>query len=250
MQVVTDSLLTTYSRAGKGRVVVLLHGWGDSSASFSGLEGELSKTFDVINVDLPGFGQTQAPTAVWGLDEYANFVHNFLAKINAGNVYAFIGHSNGGALLIRGLGSGKLQASKLVLIASAGIRNRQKAQKALLKIVAKAGKATTFFLPERHKKKLRKKLYGVAGSDMLVVPELQETFKKTVAQDVTADAGNLKIPTLLIYGSNDPATPVADGQRLHQAIQGSQLKIVPGATHYVHQEQPGIVLGYIREFLA
>src|SRR3989344_1889749 len=105
MQIVTNSLITTYTRAGKGKTVVLLHGWGDSLASFRGVEGQLAKSFDVINVDLPGFGQTQAPHEVWNLDDYANFVADFLKKVEANDVYGFIGHSNGGALLIRGIGT-------------------------------------------------------------------------------------------------------------------------------------------------
>ena len=129
MQIVVDSLLTTYNRAGKGKTVVLLHGWGDSLASLKDIEHKLAQSFDVINVDLPGFGQTQAPSGVWGLNDYAHFIDSFLEKVGVEDVYCFIGHSNGGALLIRGLGANILKSQKLVLIASAGVRPPKTAKK-------------------------------------------------------------------------------------------------------------------------
>jgi pimeloyl-ACP methyl ester carboxylesterase len=249
MQVVVNSLITAYNRVGKGKPLVLLHGWGDSLATFSTIEPKLAQNFEVISLDLPGFGQTQGPEQVWGLEEYASFVRDFQAKIGLKEVYAYIGHSNGAAVLICGIGKGTLKSDKLVLVAAAGVRTNQKAKRTAFKVIAKVGKVATFFLPVETKAKLRKKLYGAAGSDMLVVPQLQETFKKTVRQDVQAEAAKITIPTLLIYGSNDKATPLADGQRLQGLIKDSVLKTVEGASHYVHQEHPETILKYVGEFL-
>lgn len=249
MQIVVDSLITTYSRTGKGKIIVMLHGWGESSTSLHNLETKLAQRYEVINLDLPGFGQTEGPKTVWDLEDYAKFVASFLKKLEVKNIHAFIGHSNGGAVLIKGLANSTLKTTKLVLLASAGIRGKQKGRRLALKVTAKAGKAATFFLPERHKRKLRKSLYGAAGSDMLVVPELQETFKKTVSQDIQEDAKRLTLPTLLIYGSNDRATPVEDGKLLNSLVHNSTLKIIEGAGHYVHQEEPQVTLEYVGDFL-
>lgn len=249
MNVVVDNLLTNYTLAGKGKLVLLLHGWGDSSKGLADLQKHLSERYKVLAMDLPGFGGTQAPSAVWDLDDYAGFVAATLKKLRLDRPYAVIGHSNGGALAIRGVGTGMLKPDRLVLLAASGVRTGGGTRRLLLKIVAKVGKVATFWLPERYRKALRKRLYGVAGSDMLVAPHLQETFKRTVRQDVQADAARVEIPTLLIYGSEDRAVPPEHGRRYHGLIKGSRLEFVDGAGHFAHIEQPDKIVGLIEGFL-
>lgn len=248
MQAIVDSLLTNYSQQGKGKDLLLIHGWGDSNETFSALSKELPKQFRLTVVDLPGFGKTQMPSEVWNLKDYAHFVRQFCDKV-AIKPQVIVGHSNGAAVIIKAVAAGEIKPEKLVLIGAAGIRDQQKLRKAGLKVIAKTGKVATFWLPKRHKKKLQKKLYGAAGSDMLVAPHLQETFKKTVAEDVQKEAATITIPTLLIYGENDRATPPSYGELYHRLIPHSRFKLVKDAEHFVHQEEPQQVARLIEEFI-
>lgn len=250
MQVVVGELLTNYHLSGKGKLVLLLHGWGDSSKGVAGLQRQLAKKYQVLAPDLPGFGATQAPNEAWDLDDYAQFVNELLPKLDLPQPYAVIGHSNGGALAIRSISLGKLKPSRLVLMAAAGVRTNNTLKRLVLKIVAKAGNLATLWLPERYRRALRKSLYGVAGSDMLVAPHLQDTFKKTVRQDVQGDAAALALPTLLIYATDDEAIPLADGRQYKSLIKNSRLEVISGAGHFVHQDQPDEVDQLIEEFLA
>ncbi len=249
MQVIVDGLLTAYERSGEGKTVVLLHGWGDRATGLAALRTALSRQYDVVAPDLPGFGGTQAPGAVWGLDDYARFVANFLQKLQLGQVYAFVAHSNGGAIALRGLGQGVLRADKLVLLASAGIRGEYKGRIKALRYVTKAGKVLSAPLPDGIKRKLRRKVYDTVGSDMLVAEHLQETFKKVITDDVRADARRITVPTLLIYGEQDQAAPVRYGELFHEYIDGSTLEILPGAGHFVHLDRPSEVLKAMKGFL-
>lgn len=249
MQVVVDSLLTHYEQTGKGKqTVLLLHGWGDNLHTFKDLQKFLTEKYTVQSLDLPGFGSTQAPATVWDLDNYADFVNAFLKKIKS-DPYAIVAHSNGAALAIRGLSTKKLVAKKLVVLGASGIRNRQKGRRFVIKVIAKTGKVATFWLPATQKQKLRKALYGASGSDMLVAPHIQETFKKTVKQDVQADASKLRLPVLLIYGEADKATPPLYGEIFHQLMSDSTLEIISGATHFVHHDKPQLVHDMIGDFL-
>lgn len=248
MQVIVDKLLTSYNQVGKGPVVVLLHGWGDTSVTFQKLAAALKSHYTVIMLDLPGFGNTQAPTEAWGLSDYAQFVAAFLKKIDA-KPYAVVAHSNGGAIAIRGLAADMLTADKLVLLASSGIRNTYKGSKKALRLAAKTAKVFTAPLPAPFKHKLKRRAYQSIGSDLFVAEHLQETFKRVVSDDVQADAARLTVPTLLIYGDRDEATPPAFGQLFHKAISGSQLHILAGAGHFVHHDQPQKVTTLIEEFL-
>lgn len=248
MQVVVDSLLTNFTQVGTGKKqILLLHGWGDSLITFKKLESKLGKHFKVTAVDLPGFGGTQIPPKVWGLDDYAAFVHSFTKKLGL-QPAVVVGHSNGAAVAIKVIASGQLHPEQLVLIGAAGIRDKEKLRKLGLKVVAKTGKVVTFWLPSRHKKKLQKKLYGAAGSDMLQVPHLQETFKRTVKEDVQKEAATITTPTLLIYGENDRATPPAYGELYHRLIPNSTFRLVKDAEHFVHQDDAGQVARFIEEF--
>lgn len=249
MQVIVDSLLTHYEVHGKGKTVLLLHGWGDSAAGMQKLQAALAKKHKVIAVDLPGFGASQAPDAVWGLDDFAYFVANFLGKIDAGKLKAILGHSNGGAIAVRGMARGWLSSDKLILLASAGIRGEYKGRVKALRMITKAGKALTAPLPKPIKEHLRKKFYTSVGSDMLVAEHLQETFKKVVTDDVRVDALHVSLPTLLVYGDQDEATPIRYGKMFHEAIKGSVLEIVPGASHFVHIDQQDTVVKLIERFL-
>jgi pimeloyl-ACP methyl ester carboxylesterase len=250
VHIVIDGLLTQYKLAGKGKLVLLLHGWGDTSQGLAGLQTGLAKQYRVLALDLPGFGQTQAPETAWNLDDYAHFIKHFLGKLELKQPYAVIGHSNGGALAIRSVGLQALKPEKLVLLAASGIRTGGGAKRFILKVIAKTGDIATIWLPERYRQSLRQSLYGAAGSDMLVVPQLQETFKQTVRQDVRADAAAITVPTLLIYGADDRAVPPADGQTYQQLIKNSRLEIIEHAGHFVHTDQPAEVESLVEEFLA
>lgn len=248
MQLIVDDLAITYERRGKGRLLLLLHGWGDDHHTFKLLAKQLSANYEVLILDLPGFGTSQAPSEVWNLDNYTEFLSSFLKKLQL-KPYAIIGHSNGGALAIRGLAENVLTANKLILLASAGIRSTQKAKRLATKVVAKTGKATTFWLPSQTRQQLRRKLYGTVGSDMLVAPHLEETFKLTVHQDLQADATKLNLPTLIINADDDPAIPLRDGELFAKLIKGSKLKVLNSSSHFIHQDQTDQILKLIKEFL-
>jgi pimeloyl-ACP methyl ester carboxylesterase len=249
MNVVVNGLMTHYERSGKGRAVVLLPGWGQNLESFNDLAKNLKPKYSVLAVDLPGFGGTEGPSEAWGLDEYAAFVAAWLEKIDIKGVLAYIGHSHGGAVSIKGLSQGTLKADKLILLASAGVRDKNKTKRLVFKSLSRTGKIITAPLPAPAKKTIRRKFYSKLGSDIGLLPHMEDTFRKVISQDIQPDARRLKLPVLLIYGSRDQQTPLSFGRLFHHEIEESQLKVVEGAGHFVHHEQPARVNGLIKNFL-
>ena len=240
--------MTHYVSEGSGRTVIILHGWGDNVVGWVQFIDKLAKQYRVVALDLPGFGKTQAPKTAWGLDEYASFVAAFVQKTEL-EPWAIVGHSNGGAIALRGLGSGKLHTERLVLLASAGIRNEHMGRSKVLGVFTKLGKLIMSPLPQTTKKKIQQKVYTLVGSDMLVAENLQETFKKIIVDDVRSDAKNIKIPTLLVYGQDDTSTPARYGKILHGLLADSRLDILPQAGHFVHLDQPDKTLEMMKDFL-
>lgn len=246
--VIVDSRFVNYIHRGNGPVLLLLHGWGASSNSFSSLIQHLEKHWTVIAPDIPGFGESESPDLPWGLPEMADWLKCFCKKIDI-KPEVIAGHSNGGALAIVSISKKLIIPKKLILLASAGVRKKRSSKKQLYKLVSKIGKTVTYPLPKKTKSKIRGKLYEAAGSEMLLVPHLEETFKKVVAYDVQADASQLNLSTLIIYGEDDTATPPKDGEVLHTLIKDSELYVIPSAGHYVFNDQTIKTYNLIFEFL-
>ncbi|MDZ7744766.1 MAG: alpha/beta hydrolase [Candidatus Saccharibacteria bacterium] len=249
MQAIVRDLLVNYTSRGKGKAILLLHGWGDSADTFSILQKQLSGDYHVVSVDLPGFGKSQTPNTAWGLDEYAEFTASFVKKVGIQPPYAIIGHSNGGAIATRGLGTDTLQTDKLILLASSGIRDVYKVHKKALRYLVKLGKYLTMPLPMSVKRGLRNRIYRSIGSDMLVAEHMQETFKKVITDDVQSDAKNITARTLLLYGGHDNATPTSYGETFHSLIQNSKLDVLPEAGHFIHQDAAEDVVKRVQAFL-
>lgn len=248
MQVIIQGLATKYERYGKGPQVLILHGWADDGRSWKAFAENLGSGYEVIVPDLPGFGGTEAPREVWGLQEYAAFVAAFISKAGL-KPTVIVGHSNGGAIAVHGIAQNLLQPAKLVLLASAGIRGEGKGRNLAWQLIAKTGKVATLPLPPAAKQKLRRKLYRAAGSDMLVAEHMQETFKQVVSEDVRADARQVTMPALLVYGTDDTAAPPRYGQLLAGAMPDARLETVPGAGHFLQLEAQDETIKLMREFL-
>jgi pimeloyl-ACP methyl ester carboxylesterase len=247
MNVIINNLLTNYEVQGKGPVILFLHGWGDDLRTFSQLITKLKNNYTCVSVDLPGFGATQQPNEVWGVEEYATFTKNFVKKIKI-EPAIIVGHSNGGTIALFALSHNLLEPQKLILFASAGIRSEDGFRKTILKVIAKTGKVFTKALPKKTQASLRQKLYKNIGSDLLVSPHLEETFKKVVSYDIQADASKVSQKTLLLYAEDDSATPPHYGEILRSAIKQSQLIVLPEGGHFIHQTQLNSIMGKIEEF--
>lgn len=61
------------------------------------------------------------------------------------------------------------------------------------------------------------------------------------AHDVRADLGRVTVPTLVVAGAEDPATPPADARALVAGIPDAKLAVVPGASHLGPVEMPQAV---------
>ena len=70
------------------------------------------------------------------------------------------------------------------------------------------------------------------------------------AHSAAAYLGNVRVPTLITSGTRDRLTPPRTAQRMHRKIQGSELFVIPRATHYVVAEFPTLLTDRIAQFFA
>jgi pimeloyl-ACP methyl ester carboxylesterase len=67
--------------------------------------------------------------------------------------------------------------------------------------------------------------------------------------DLTAELGRIEIPTLLLWGDNDPISPVAVGRRLAELLPRAELLVVPRGEHDLAHTRAADVLPHIERHL-
>jgi pimeloyl-ACP methyl ester carboxylesterase len=95
-----DGLRVRYKCAGRGAAVVLLHGSASSLHGFERVAALLSASFDVVRLDLPGFGLT-GPRADcdYRIGTYASTLARFISVLGVPH-YALVGHSLDGNIAL------------------------------------------------------------------------------------------------------------------------------------------------------
>ncbi len=220
MQITINNLKTDYLKTGKGPVLVFLHGWikDINKEKYQDLLTLLSKKYQIVALDLPGFGKTDSPKKAWTVSDYASFVNDFLIKINV-NKCILIGHSFGGRITIKLASQKNSKIEKIILIDSAGIERKSLKVK-ILSTIAK-------FTPQVVKNKI-----NIGSKDYLAISGLmKQTFKNVVNENLEDSLDKIKISTLLIWGQEDHTTPLSHGKIMAQKITNSKLIIVPEANH-------------------
>lgn len=68
--------------------------------------------------------------------------------------------------------------------------------------------------------------------------------------DATDHLPEVQVPTLIVAGDRDSFTPMRLSVKMHEAIRGSELLVLPGGTHVAPLEHPELVEARLRAFLA
>ena len=236
-----NGIKINYEQKGEGELIVLLHGWGSNIKLFANLIELLSKKYMVVAMDMPGFGESEEPPSAWCVDDYASFIIDFLKDYNTEKVM-LLGHSFGGRVIIK-LNSRKnlpFKITKVILVDSAGILPPKNNKKSFRTYYYKFGKAILSMgivqkiAPdslENFRKKMGSADYAAAS------PLMRQVLVKTVNEDLEPLLPNIKCSTLLVWGVNDTATPLSDGEKMEKLIPDSGLVKLENAGHYSFLEQ-------------
>lgn len=233
---VIDNILINYLQQGNlgENTPVFLHGWGSRASHFKII---LKNCANFVALDLPGFGESDAPKGAWGTYDYVEFLRKFLEKLKINNPI-LVGHSFGGSIAIKYCADyGNVR--KLILVSGAGIREGSLKTLAY-KIFSKFFKAI-FSLPGLNlfKNKIRSVFYKKIGAeDYFQAGELKEGFKKIIREDLKEDMKKIKTETAIIWGENDKDTLLQNGRLINTLIKNSRIYIIKNAGHFVFIDQP------------
>ncbi len=242
MQIIIAGAPVAYSDEGKGPVLLFIHGWRDSKETWREVIDRLKPRYRCVSLDLPNFGASHQNDNVTTLEEYSDALYDFTEKLSLDS-YVYIGHSMGGQIGIFAVGTKKMSPQKMILIASAGVRDEGSKRRTALRMLSKPLRR---IIPER----VKSRAYRAIGSDYDAA--LNTTLKKTIDQmlsrDIQHEASRIQIPTLLIYGEHDMDTPVRFGKKLHSCISGSEFVEIKDSDHFVHHTQSDKIANIIGEF--
>jgi len=243
-----NNLRINYKIVGSGPTILILHGWGSNSEKWQKV-GELltEKKFKVIIPDLPGFGKTQELPDAWSLENYSDFVKEFVLALNLDKFY-LLGHSFGGAVAIKFSLKSPRKIEKLFLVAAACIRKKT-IKKWMLIRISKFLKIFSFlpFYPLA-----RKAFYKFIVRDSEYQYQegvMKKSFLKIINEDLSQVLISIKIPTIIIWGAKDDTTLIEDAYFMEKEIKNSKLVIISEGDHYLEQKKPEKLAEIILDFL-
>ena len=240
----------SYTVEGEGMPVILMHGWGCTHSTLKSIEAQLTPGFKVYNVDFPGFGGSNEPSAVWGVEEYTSLIEDFARQEHIESPI-LLGHSFGGRVGI--LFASRNKVHKLILVDAAGVEPRRSLRYYYKVYSYKAIKhALLFFLgKKRGETALNSYRAKVGSSDYSnASPMMRAILSKVVNEDLKSVMPKIACPTLLIWGAKDTATPLADAKIMEKLIPDAGLVSFDGVGHYSFLENPYQFAAVLKSFLS
>ncbi len=240
---------TRWRRAGSGPPVLVLHGWGAKIEAVDPIIRGLASQLTVTAVDLPGFGETALPPAPWGVAEYADWTRALMDELELDRP-SIVGHSNGGRIAIHLASHHPERVDKLILVDAAGIRPKRGLRYYRRVAMAKSAKHAARLLGRPGRALQRRVLARTASTDYANAGPLRPTFVRLVNEDLTPLLSQIRASTLLIWGDQDDATPLSDGQTMERLIPDAGLVVLKGAGHFSYLDQPQRFVRVAAHFLA
>src|SRR4051812_32833653 len=109
-----------YRIAGSGPAILLIHGIGDNSTTWSSVQSTLARDHTVIAPDLLGHGKSDKPRADYSVAAYANAMRDLLSVLDIERV-TIVGHSLGGGVAMQFGYQYPERCERLVLVSTGGV---------------------------------------------------------------------------------------------------------------------------------
>lgn len=248
METIINNKKINYEVQGEGKPIILLHGWLASLETMKPLQKYLSNWFKVYNVDIIGFGKSELPDKPMNTDDYGDFLNNFISTLEIEKPI-LIGHSNGGRTILNYAGRNLGNINKIVLIDSAGVKPKRRLSYYFQVYTFKFIKNILKILPKKFDSLREKALSKFGSSDYKASPEvLRKTMNIILNEDQRKNMANINVPTLMIWGDQDTATPLKDAKQMEKLIPNSGIAILEGAGHFSYLDRLNQCLLILDEF--
>ena len=246
-----DTDLHVDDTGGSGRPVVLIHGWPLSGDAWKDQVPVFEHAgYRVVTYDRRGFGRSDKPRSGYDYDTLTEDLHALLTELDLNEV-TLVGFSMGGGEVARYATKYQNEYVRSAVFASAippyllktgdnpgGPLEKSEAAKMTAQLTADQdsfydGFVTDFFSVGDELKvteqQRQEALTLCHQADKQAALECMAAFANT---DFREDLPNVNVPTLVLHGDGDKTVPFeGSGRRTHEAIAGSELKVLAGAPH-------------------
>ncbi len=234
--------------------VLLIHGLGQNGwRDWQPLIPLLAQHHRVLAIDLPGFGRSPTPQGKYSPENYAKMIKALMD--NAGiSRFDLIGHSMGGNVALRFATRYPDNINHLVLISAAGILERSTFAQHSAALPLESGMLPALEeLPESVQAGISQMVRTLGGDllrwDALPNPDVLLGASDTawasalagrpninaalalVQENYSGELEKLKVPSLILWGEDDPVTPLRTGRLLDGQLPNSHLKVYPDMGH-------------------
>ncbi|HSD46264.1 MAG TPA: alpha/beta hydrolase [Pyrinomonadaceae bacterium] len=263
-----DGIRVHFQEAGhkSNPTLVLIHGFASSTLVWSKVFLRFAEAgFRVIAVDMLGFGYSGKPrNGEYTIGGQARLLIGLLDRLGIKRA-TLVGSSYGGAVAATCALDHSNRIEKLVLVGT--VNNNRPLRFKLMRIFGSpVVGAVVSPLLIGSRRLLRKRMKRVYDRHEWVLDErrvdarhfplrasgTQRAIIRTVrswdAERISRDAHLIRQPTLLIWGENDLEIPLADGERLHEAIPGSRFVVFRNCGHLPHEEYPEAFTKVVTDF--
>jgi len=240
---------------GQGEPLVMIHGLGGTSNTFTPVIAGVGRQMQVIRPDLPGSGRSPT-SARLSLEDFADVVAKAVTALGVGRAN-FAGHSMGTIVCFHiALRNPKLVKSMALLgplLAPAdagrqGLRERAAAVRAqgmqpIADAIVQASTAATT---------RREQPVAIALIREMLMRQDAEGYARAceaLADAPPPDVAPIKCPTLLLTGDEDPIATATGMRAIGARLAGSRTRVVAKCGHWATFERPKETASALEEFL-
>jgi len=246
-----------YAESGKGKTIVLLHGFTETSKIWDSFRDELSESYRVIAIDLAGHGKSESIQPVHTMELQADVVFEVLKKRKVKKCL-MVGHSMGGYVTLAFAAKYPELLKGLCLFHShpfpdlaADRKNRERT----ISIVEQdnfgfvAGFIPSLF-PDGVRKKFGKEIRSLVKRAKEIPKEgiIAALEGMKVRKNQSALLKLIDVPVLFILGLKDPKAPLARLWKMVSMPRHSECLILRDAGHMGYIEAPKETLNMIKGF--
>jgi 3-oxoadipate enol-lactonase len=248
MIVSVNGVRLAFDDNGNGLPVVFVHAFPLSRAMWSPQVEALAGRWRPLTVDLRGHGESDAPLWRYTLDQFADDLRGLFDHLSLPSA-VLVGLSMGGYTLFAFYRKYPERVKALVLADTRAQADTEEARANRFQLAQVAYRQGPAAVADAMMPKLFTST-TLQGNPALVqrvrrIIELNQV--SGIAGDLMAMAerpdsrellGRIHVPTLVVVGEQDTATPAADAEVIASGIRNSRLAVIPGAGHLANLEAP------------
>ncbi len=260
MKVDADGVRINVALSGNtsGPVVLMSHSLATSLDLWSPQLAVLEPRFRVLRYDTRGHGASDAPQGAYTLAQLADDAVAVMDAFDIETVH-WVGISMGG-MIGQAVALNHAERLRSLVLCDTAAAVPPEAQALWQQRIDKArGEGMTALADETLQRwftppYLAKDPRGVRSIRGMILSTPVSGFigcSEAIRQlDFMERLGDIRLPTLIIVGEQDPGTPVANSEAIHNRIKDSRLEIIPSAAHLCNVEQAEvfnqILLGFLQ----